>query len=148
MLYEVITKIADSFVRSLKERPEAPPTDRFAEYDENDPKYKGDFDKDEKASTVALTEEGVVKAEKFFNIENLSDTANIAISHHINQALRANMLMHRDRDYIVKDNRVIIVDQNTGRLREGRRFSDGLHQAIEAKERVTILDESKTLAST
>jgi len=140
-------KIADSFVRSLKERPEAPPTDRFAEYDENDPKYKGDFDKDEKASTVALTEEGVVKAEKFFNVENLSDTANIAISHHINQALRANMLMHRDRDYIVKDNRVIIVDQNTGRLREGRRFSDGLHQAIEAKERVTILDESKTLAS-
>ncbi|MEX1377937.1 MAG: preprotein translocase subunit SecA [Eubacteriales bacterium] len=140
-------KIADSFVRGLKERPEAPPTDRFAEYDENDPKYKGDFDRDEKASTVALTEEGVVKAEKFFNVENLSDTANIAISHHINQALRANMLMHRDRDYIVKDNRVIIVDQNTGRLREGRRFSDGLHQAIEAKERVAIKDESKTLAS-
>jgi len=140
-------KIADSFVRSLKERPEAPPTDRFVEYDENDPKYKGDFDKDEKANTVALSEEGIVKAEKFFNIENLSDTANIAISHHINQALRANMLMHRDKDYIVKDNRVIIVDQNTGRLREGRRFSDGLHQAIEAKERVTIEDESKTLAS-
>ena len=140
-------KISDSFVRGLKERPEAPPTDRFAEYDENDPKYKGDYDKDEKANTIALTEDGIVKAEKFFNIENLSDTANIAISHHINQALRANMLMHRDKDYIVKDNRVIIVDQNTGRLREGRRFSDGLHQAIEAKERVTIKDESKTLAS-
>jgi len=140
-------KIADSFVRGLNERPEAPPTDRFAEYDENDPKYKGDFDKDEKANTVALTEEGVVKAEKFFNIENLSDTANIAISHHINQALRANMLMHNDQDYIVKDNSVIIVDKNTGRLREGRRFSDGLHQAIEAKERVAIKDESKTLAS-
>ena len=140
-------KIADSFVRGLNERPEAPPTDRFAEYDENDPKYQGDFDKDEKANTIALTEEGIVKAEKFFNIENLSDTANIAISHHINQALRANMLMHRDQDYIVKDNRVIIVDKNTGRLREGRRFSDGLHQAIEAKERVAIKDESKTLAS-
>lgn len=140
-------KIADSFVRGLNERPEAPPTDRFTEYDENDPKYKGDYDRDEKASTTALTEDGVVKAEKFFNIENLSDTANIAISHHINQALRANMLMHRDRDYIVKENRVVIVDKNTGRLREGRRFSDGLHQAIEAKERVTIKDESKTLAS-
>lgn len=140
-------KIADSFVRGLKERPESPPTDRFADFDENDPKYKGEFDKDEKASTVALSEEGIVKAEKSFNIENLSDTTNIAISHHINQALRANMLMHRDKDYIVKDNRVIIVDKNTGRLREGRRFSDGLHQAIEAKERVAIKDESKTLAS-
>jgi len=140
-------KIADSFVRGLTARPEAPPTDRFTDYDENDPKYRGDYDRDEKASTAALTEEGVVKAEKFFNVENLSDTANIAISHHINQALRANMLMHRDQDYIVKENRVVIVDKNTGRLREGRRFSDGLHQAIEAKERVAIKDESKTLAS-
>lgn len=140
-------KICDSFVRTLKARPEAPPTDRFAEYDENDPKYKGDYDLDEKASTVALTEEGIVKAEKFFNVENLSDTSNISISHHINQALRANMLMYRDKDYIVKDNSVIIVDKNTGRLREGRRFSDGLHQSIEAKERVAIKDESKTLAS-
>lgn len=78
-------KICDSFVRTLKARPEAPPTDRFAEYDENDLKYKGDYDLDEKASTVALTEEGIVKAEKFFNVENLSDTSNISISHAIYQ---------------------------------------------------------------
>ncbi len=102
---------------------------------------------DEKANTVTLTEDGVKRAEGYFNIENLADPQNMEVSHHINQALKAHNLMERDIDYVVKDNQVIIVDEFTGRLMLGRRYSDGLHQAIEAKERVKVERESKTLAT-
>ena len=106
-----------------------------------------DYTVDEKARTVTLTEAGVAKVEKALNIENLYDHVNMEISHHINQALRAHVLMKRDRDYVVKDGQVIIVDEFTGRLMFGRRYSNGLHQAIEAKENVRIERESQTLAS-
>ncbi|GAB6072905.1 preprotein translocase subunit SecA [Venenivibrio stagnispumantis] len=106
-----------------------------------------DFIVDEKNKTAVLTEKGAEKAEKYFNIENLYDTKNIELLHAINQSLRANTLFHRDRDYVVKDGEVIIVDEFTGRLMPGRRWSDGLHQAIEAKEGVKIEAENQTLAS-
>jgi len=106
-----------------------------------------DFTVDEKAHTVVLTEEGVQKAERFFNLENLADANNMEIQHHINQALKARNLMRRDIDYVIKDGQVIIVDEFTGRLMFGRRYSDGLHQAIEAKEGVKIERESQTLAT-
>ena len=105
------------------------------------------FTVDEKANTVTLTDDGVKKAEQYFNLENLADPENMELSHHINQALKAHRLMDRDIDYVVKDNQVIIVDEFTGRLMLGRRYSDGLHQAIEAKERVKVERESKTLAT-
>lgn len=104
-----------------------------------------DYKVDEKAHVVTLTEEGVKRVEKFFNIENLAD--NMELAHHVNQGLRAHALMRRDRDYVVKDDQVIIVDEFTGRLMFGRRYSDGLHQAIEAKEGVKIEKESQTLAT-
>ncbi|HBX49117.1 MAG TPA: preprotein translocase subunit SecA, partial [Clostridiaceae bacterium] len=107
----------------------------------------GDFEADEKEHTVTLTETGVDKAEKFFNIENYGDAENMEIQHHIIQALKAHKLMKRDIDYVVKDGEVIIVDEFTGRLMLGRRYSDGLHQAIEAKEGVKVERESKTLAT-
>ena len=106
-----------------------------------------DYTKDEKEKTISLTEEGVAKAEKYFNLENLSDAQNNELYHHILAALRANALMKRDVDYVVKDGQVIIVDEFTGRLMTGRRYSDGLHQAIEAKEHVKVEHESKTLAT-
>ena len=106
-----------------------------------------DFIVDEKNKNAVLTEKGVEKAEKYFNLENLYDPKNIEILHAINQSLRANHLYHRDRDYVVKDGEVIIVDEFTGRLMPGRRWSDGLHQAIEAKEGVKIQAENQTLAS-
>ncbi|NLX63370.1 MAG: preprotein translocase subunit SecA [Clostridiaceae bacterium] len=106
-----------------------------------------DYIVDEKAHTATLTQRGIEKAEKFFGIENLSDIENMTISHHINQALKAHGLMKRDVDYVVKDDEVIIVDEFTGRLMYGRRYSDGLHQAIEAKEGVKVERESKTLAT-
>ena len=106
-----------------------------------------DYIVDEKANTATLTKHGVKKAEKAFNIENLSDPENIALSHHINQAIRANGIMKRDKDYVLKDGQIIIVDEFTGRLMHGRRYSDGLHQAIEAKEGVKVERESKTLAT-
>lgn len=106
-----------------------------------------DYTVDEKAHTVVLTEDGVARTEKALNIDNLADEKNMAISHHINQALKAHVLMKRDRDYVVKDGEVIIVDEFTGRLMFGRRYSDGLHQAIEAKEKVKVARESRTLAS-
>ena len=109
--------------------------------------YDGDYVVDEKAKTATLTPAGVKKAEKFFNIENLNDSENIEIAHHINQAIRAHGVMNRDVDYVVKDGQVIIVDEFTGRLMEGRRYNEGLHQAIEAKEGVKIASESKTLAN-
>lgn len=102
---------------------------------------------DEKANSVVLTEEGVREVEKQLNLDNLFDDENMEVSHHINQALRAHVLMKRDKDYVVQNNQVIIVDEFTGRLMEGRRYSNGLHQAIEAKENVKIEKESQTLAS-
>ncbi len=113
------------------------------------PKFKEgeDYTIDEKANTVAPTEAGVAKAEKLLNIKNLYDSENIEMSHHFNQALRAHALMKRDKDYVVKDGEVVIVDEFTGRLMFGRRYSDGLHQAIEAKEGVKVERESQTLAT-
>lgn len=106
-----------------------------------------DYEIDEKEKAIRLTEDGVTKAEKFFKVENLSDIGNIELNHHINNALRAQYIMKRDDNYIVKDDEIIIVDEFTGRLMEGRKYSNGLHQAIEAKEGVTIKDENKTLAT-
>ncbi|NLI68587.1 MAG: preprotein translocase subunit SecA [Bacilli bacterium] len=118
---------ADKFVRTLKR-------------DE-------DFTFDVKSKSVQLTEEGINKAEQFFGVDNLFDLSNVSLTHHINQALKAHVVMQRDTDYVVQDGQVIIVDQFTGRLMKGRRYSDGLHQAIEAKEGLKIQNESMTLAS-
>ncbi len=107
----------------------------------------GDFIVNEKDKIVTLTERGVEKAENFFHIDNLSDANNLEIQHCVDLALRANYLMHRDQDYVVKDDQILIVDDFTGRIMPGRRYSDGLHQAIEAKEHVKVKQESKTLAT-
>ena len=136
-------KRADSFVKTLKPRKIVENNDK--EFDDSDDDY--DYIVDLKAKTVALTNTGTKKAEKYFAIESLSDVSNLAISHHINQALRAYGIMARDKDYIVRDGKVLIVDEFTGRIMDGRRYSDGLHQAIEAKEGVTIANESQTLAT-
>ncbi|OQY02500.1 MAG: preprotein translocase subunit SecA [Desulfobacteraceae bacterium 4572_130] len=112
-----------------------------------DLKKHTDYTVDEEAKAVTLTEKGVVAGEKFLNLENLYDPKNIEILHHLNQALKAHTLFKRDVDYIVKHNEVIIVDEFTGRLMPGRRYSEGLHQALEAKEKVKIADENQTLAS-
>ena len=110
-------------------------------------KHDEDFTIDEKAKTVAVTENGVEKVEKILGVENLYDPENIGLTHHLNQALRAQFIMKRDVDYVVKDGEVIIVDEFTGRLMPGRRYSNGLHQAIEAKENVKVAAENRTLAS-
>ena len=107
----------------------------------------GDFIVNEKDKVVNLTADGVSKVEKFFQIENLADPDNLEIQHNIILALRAHNLMFRDQDYVVKDDQVLIVDEFTGRIMPGRRYSDGLHQAIEAKEHVKVKRESKTLAT-
>ena len=114
---------------------------------DEDAAYEGDYVVDEKAHTATLTPSGVKKAESYFQIENLNDSENMEIAHHINQAIRAHGIMHRDVDYVVKDGEVIIVDEFTGRLMFGRRYNEGLHQAIEAKEGVKVERESKTLAT-
>ena len=114
---------------------------------ELDEQIDADYIVDEKAKTATLTPKGIKKAEEFFNIENLSDPNNMLISHHINQAIKAHGVMKRDREYVVKNGEVIIVDEFTGRMMMGRRYSDGLHQAIEAKEHVKVERESKTLAT-
>ena len=106
-----------------------------------------DYFVDEKARTVSLTASGIAKAEKYFGVENLGDAENTTLSHHINQAMKARGLMKKDIDYVVKDGQIIIVDEFTGRLMYGRRYNEGLHQAIEAKENVTVAGESKTLAT-
>ena len=106
-----------------------------------------DYEIDEKEKAIRLTEKGVKKAERFFNLDNLSDVNNIETNHHINNALKAQYIMKKDNNYIVKDNEVVIVDEFTGRLMEGRKYSNGLHQAIEAKEGLEIRDENKTLAT-
>jgi len=135
---------ANIFARTLKSRTVVE-TDSKAE----DEDVFGDVDYviDEKAKNATLTPTGVKKVEAAFGIENLTDPENATISHHVNQAIKANGIMKRDRDYVVKDGQVIIVDEFTGRLMFGRRYSDGLHQAIEAKEGVTVENESKTLAT-
>ena len=109
-------------------------------------KYTGDFTVDEKNKTILLTEDGVKKAEKLFKVENLYDIENANLAHHLDQALKAHYLFEKDVDYVVQNNEIIIVDEFTGRLSEGRRFSEGLHQALEAKEKVEIQEESQTLA--
>ncbi len=114
---------------------------------EEDPSLDADYVVDEKAKTATLTARGIAKAEQAFNIENLGDPQNTTLSHHINQAIKAHGVMKRDIDYVVKDGQVIIVDEFTGRLMFGRRYNEGLHQAIEAKEHVTVANESKTLAT-
>lgn len=134
---------ADAFASRLKVKVFTETDDRQEESDDID----ADYIVDEKANSATLTARGVEKAEQFFGLENLSDPENMTISHHINQALKAHGLMKRDRDYVVKDGEVIIVDEFTGRLMYGRRYSNGLHQAIEAKEKVKVERESKTLAT-
>ena len=135
---------ANAFARTLKMVKVKEMDDKASDEDTN---YDGDYVVDEKAHTATLTPEGVKKAESYFNIENLNDTENIAIAHHVNQAIRAHGIMKRDVDYVVKDGEVIIVDEFTGRLMYGRRYNEGLHQAIEAKEGVKVARESKTLAT-
>ena len=134
---------ANYFAKTLKAKQIVESDDK--NFDESDNEY--DYIIDLKAKTVALTETGTKKAEKYFNISSLSDVENLAISHNVNQAIRAYGLMHKDQQYIVRDGQVIIVDEFTGRPMEGRRYSDGLHQAIEAKEGVKIAFESQTLAT-
>ncbi len=134
--------IADRFARTLKAKKVVESDDKVIDEDTD-----ADYIIDEKARTATLTENGIKKAENAFNLENLSDPENITISHHINQAIKAHGVMHRDSEYVVKDGQVIIVDEFTGRLMHGRRYNDGLHQAIEAKEGVKIAHESKTLAT-
>ena len=114
---------------------------------EEDEDIDADYIVDEKARTVSLTARGIAKAEQYFGLENLSDLENATLSHHINQALRAHGIMKRDIDYVIKDGEIIIVDEFTGRLMLGRRYSEGLHQAIEAKEHVDVQHENKTLAT-
>ncbi|MFQ9197152.1 MAG: preprotein translocase subunit SecA, partial [[Clostridium] leptum] len=136
--------LADRFARTLKETRVA----ELNEKEDNDELYKdADYIVDEKAKTATLTPSGVKKAEAYFNIDNLTDADNITIQHHINQAIKAHGVMKRDIEYVVKDGEVIIVDEFTGRLMYGRRYNEGLHQAIEAKEGVTVARESKTLAT-
>ena len=107
---------------------------------------EADYIVDEKARTATLTPRGVKKAEQYFNVENLMDSENSTILHHVNQAIKAHGVMHRDIDYVVRAGQVLIVDEFTGRLMIGRRYNEGLHQAIEAKEGVKIEKESQTLA--
>ncbi len=135
---------ANRFAKSLKMFKIKEMDDKASDADTN---YDGDYVVDEKARSCTLTPSGVKKAEEYFQIENLNDSENIAIAHHINQAIRAHGIMKRDVDYVVKDGEVIIVDEFTGRLMFGRRYNEGLHQAIEAKEGVQIAKESKTLAT-
>ncbi len=138
-------KIADAFAKTLKMITVKELDTKFNAEDLVD--ADGDFVVDEKAKSATLTKQGIAKAEKFFNIDNLMDAQNITIHHHIEQAIRAIGVMKRDVDYVVKDGEVLIVDEFTGRIMLGRRYSEGLHQAIEAKEGVKVERESKTLAT-
>ena len=135
--------LADRFAAGLTGLVKATVDDK----EEEDEDIDADYVVNEKARAVTLTARGIAKAEKAFNVENLSDPENTTLSHHINQAIRARGLMKRDIDYVVKDGEVIIVDEFTGRLMIGRRYSNGLHQAIEAKEGVTVARENRTLAT-
>ena len=136
--------MAEMFVSRLKKQAVVQVDNK----EEEDPaEADADYIVDEKAKTAMLTARGIAKAEEFFHVENLSDPENATLSHHINQAIKAHGVMKRDLDYVVKDGEVIIVDEFTGRLMFGRRYSNGLHQAIEAKEHVTVASENKTLAT-
>ena len=135
---------ANRFAKSLKMHKVIELNDKVSDEEQE---IDGDYVVDEKARTATLTKDGVKKAEKAFNIENLNDAENMAIAHHINQAIKAHGIMKRDVDYVVKDGEVVIVDEFTGRLMFGRRYNEGLHQAIEAKEGVAVAHESKTLAT-
>ena len=137
-LYEM----ADHFVSTLRKQVFAKTEDKEVHDD-----YDCDYFVDEKSRTVSLTASGIAKAEKYFGVENLADAENTTLSHHINQAMKARGLMKKDIDYVIKDGQIIIVDEFTGRLMYGRRYNEGLHQAIEAKEGVTVAGESKTLAT-
>ncbi|MBQ3251928.1 MAG: preprotein translocase subunit SecA [Oscillospiraceae bacterium] len=137
-LYEM----ADHFISGLRKQVFAKTEDKEIQDD-----YDCDYIVDEKSRSVSLTAQGIAKAEKAFGVENLADPENATLSHHLNQAMKARGLMKKDIDYVVKDGQIIIVDEFTGRLMYGRRYNEGLHQAIEAKERVTVAGESKTLAT-
>ena len=139
-LYDIV----DKFVKNLVSTTVVEIDDK---QDQDEINENVDYIIDEKAKTATITRSGVKKAEKYFNVDNLMDPDNMTLLHHINQALKAHGVMHVDIDYVVKDGEVIIVDEFTGRLMLGRRFNDGLHQAIEAKEGVKIANESKTLAT-
>ena len=140
-------KVANSFARTLKKGRIVNEQEAMNKITRAELIEEGDFVVDEKAKSVSLTQEGSKKAEQYFSIENLSDPSNLEIQHHVNNALKANFNMHLDKDYVVQDGEIVIVDEFTGRLMPGRRYSDGLHQAIEAKENVTVKRESKTLAT-
>ncbi|MDE6880861.1 MAG: preprotein translocase subunit SecA, partial [Oscillospiraceae bacterium] len=135
--------LAEMFVRGLKKQVVAETDDKA----EEDVDIDADYIVDEKARTATLTARGVARAEEYFHVENLSDPDNSTLNHHINQAIKAHGVMKNEVDYVIKDGQVIIVDEFTGRLMFGRRYSEGLHQAIEAKERVKVERESKTLAT-
>ena len=135
--------MAEMFVSRLKKQVVVQVDDK----EEEDTSIDADYIVDEKAKSATLTARGIAKAEEFFHVENLSDPSNATLNHHINQALKAHGTMKRDTDYVVKDGEVIIVDEFTGRLMFGRRYSNGLHQAIEAKEHVSVQSENKTLAT-
>ena len=135
-------QMADRFVSTLRKQVFAKTEDKEVHDD-----YDCDYFVDEKSRTVSLTASGIAKAEKFFGVDNLADAENTTLSHHINQAMKARGLMKKDIDYVVKDGEIIIVDEFTGRLMYGRRYNEGLHQAIEAKEGVNVASESKTLAT-
>ncbi len=134
---------ADVFAKTLKMVKVA----KMDEKEDTEETYDGDYVVDEKAKTATLTQSGVEKAEKFFNVENIMDIDNTTLRHHIDQAIKAHGVMTRDIDYVVKDGQVKIVDEFTGRIMEGRRYNEGLHQALEAKEGVKVEHESKTLAT-
>ena len=140
-------RVCDIIARQLKRGEASAELTKMAAMMKEDIEETGDFIVNEKEKNVHLTEEGVKKVEKFFNLENLADPENLEIQHNIILALRAHNLMFRDKDYVVKEDEVLIVDEFTGRIMPGRRYSDGLHQAIEAKENVKVKRESKTLAT-
>lgn len=145
-LYE----LADMFVKTMTHRMKDPKEDLDAIdqiFNKEVVEETVDYIIDEKAKSCSITERGTAKAEKYFNVENLSDPANMELAHHIQIAMKANSTMKLDIDYVIKDGEIVIVDEFTGRLMYGRRYSDGLHQAIEAKERVEVRSESKTLAT-
>ncbi len=135
---------ADKFARTLTPVTVVETDDK----EDQDEMYEdSDYIIDEKAKTATITRRGVQKAEQYFGVENLMDVSNMTLLHHINQAIKAHGIMHLDTDYVIKDDEIIIVDENTGRMMMGRRYNDGLHQAIEAKEGVKVKHESKTLAT-
>jgi len=140
-------QVADQFAKNLKKGRILNEDEALNPILRAEIKEEGDYVIDEKAKTVTLTQEGVMKAERYFGVSNLSDPDHLELQHHINNALKANYNMHRDIDYVNKEDEIVIVDEFTGRLMPGRRYSDGLHQAIEAKENVKVQRESKTLAT-